>query len=203
LAALQQQNRHNYDTQPNFGSLMESLESEATAEPEFAKPAIKPSGPAQIVNQPARSAFILKVGEDTIFSATVKVQREDTALSFKEAGARLFVLSRSDGWDTVHQTIRVAGIGLLEPDSLVIKATVYGSGLRLVADINALQCSEGGETSFRGVHCVDADWMISVDDPSIGVILKVKPDGAVQFSATAHEITLSYRPCVTASASAK
>jgi hypothetical protein len=176
---------------------MESKQSQTNDESEIATPPVRPSGPAQVVNQPARSAFILKAGEETIFSATVKVQRDEALLSFKEAGARLFVLSRSDGWDTVHQTIRVAGIGLLETDCLVLKATVYGTGLTLTNASNTPRCVVEAETSFRGVHGTGADWMISVDDPSTDLTLKVKSEATVQFCAIAHEITLSYRPCVT------
>jgi len=163
---------------------------------ESTQPAVKPSGPAQLINQLARSAFLLKIGDDTIFSAAVKVQRDDVLIPFKEAGARLFTLSRSDGWDTVHQSIRIAGIGLLPTDNLVLKGTVYGSGLTLASTCDALPAGDIQDEDCRAVWSADADWMISVDEQTTELTMKVKPDGNVQFIAAAHEINLSYRPCV-------
>jgi len=156
----------------------------------------KPSGPAQLINQPARSAFLLKLGDETILSATVKVHREDALIPFKEAGARLFVLSRSDGWDTVHQSIRIAGIGLLPEDKLVLKGTIYGPELTLKRSVEKWLEPADEETCFRAIWSAQSDWLISIDEPSTELTLKVKAEGAVQFTAMAHEINLSYRPCV-------
>jgi len=52
------------------------------------------------------------------------------------------------------------------------------------------------EAGCRAVWSAQSDWLISIDEPGTGLTLKVKAEGSVQFTAQAHEINLSYRPCV-------
>lgn len=157
---------------------------------------VKPTGPAQLVNQFNRSSFALKVGEDTIFSATVRVLREGMLLTFKEAGARLFTLSRSDGWNQVDQTVRVAGIGLLAGDTLHLKGTVTGIDLVPLTMRTQVGGEDKGMEATRSLWCKDGDWIISVDDDHTDLTVSTRSVNKAALVAQSTEIVIRYRPRV-------
>lgn len=114
-----------------------------------------PNGPARVVTDTRKDRFKLEYGGDAIFQATVKVARDDGELSFRDAGARLFVVSKFDGWDVVTQTIRVAAVGARPGDRIFLRGHACHSGEGVAPEMSA---------DSNGVYSPDQDWLLTIDD---------------------------------------
>jgi len=139
-----------------------------------------------------KERFKLDYGGDIVFQAGVKLIRDDKELGVREAGARLFVVSKFDGWDVVTQTIRVTAVGVRPDDRILVKGFCPDTGTPLVTEI-----------VDEGVYCSSHDWMLSLDPgPTASldtedVPVKGDPETTVQrivLTAEAPEIMLRFRP---------
>lgn len=155
-----------------------------------------PNGPAKVTTDLKKDRFKIDYAGDAIFQATVRVRRNGEDLTLKDAGARLFVVSKSEGWDVVTQSVRVTAVATQEGDTLIIRGhTIAGHEFGLVpagqANIDA-----------AGVYCIRQDWLLSTlpEQTVEWFCEEVKPRGAentvprVAVTAEGGDFVLCFRP---------
>jgi hypothetical protein len=164
---------------------------------EETQPAELPNGPARVVTDNKKERFRLEYGGETVVQASVKVLRDEAEFSFRDAGVRLFVVSKFDGWDVVTQTIRVAAVGAKPGDRIAVRGHALDSGTGIATEIVNDQA---------GASCIYSpaqDWIVSVEDgPSVALVcedvpVKGAPETTVQrisFTAEGPEVILRFRP---------
>jgi hypothetical protein len=154
-----------------------------------------PNGPAKVSTDNKKERFKLDYGGEIVFQAGVKLVRDDKSTSLRDASARLFVVSKFDGWDVVTQTIRIAAVGSLPGDIITIDGHCP-----IVDDAVATEIACADSPC---VYCATHDWLLSIDaGPKTtfaveDVPVKGVPDATAQrISVTAEgpEIILRFRP---------
>ena len=129
---------------------------ESLPEPE-SSPEPPPNGPAKVSTDNKKERFKLDYGGETVFQAGVKLIRDEKISGLRDAAARLFVVSKSDGWDVVTQTVRIAAVGSLPGDILTI------DGHCPVIDDAVSTEIVGADAGSPCVYCASHDWLLSVD----------------------------------------
>ncbi|MGO8669921.1 MAG: hypothetical protein ACLQVD_00900 [Capsulimonadaceae bacterium] len=135
-------------------------------------PGALPNGPARVVTDSKKDWLKLEYGRASIFQGDVRLLREGVEMTLREASARLFVVSKFDGWSTVTQTIRVAAVGSRREDVLILRGAGTGVGLTPIGGL----CPETmaivtPEITFiqPALYSVDGDWLLtSLPAPAIG-----------------------------------
>jgi hypothetical protein len=155
-----------------------------------------PNGPATVTDN-KKDRFKLEYGGLVIFQATVKLLRDEAEITFKAAGARLFVVSKFDGWDVVTQTVRIAAVGSRPADRLIVRGHAADSGTPISTSITP------DETGADAIYSSSHDCLISVEPgPTVTIAcedvpVKATPDANVQhivLHADGPEIILKFRP---------
>lgn len=155
-----------------------------------------PNGPARVTTDNKKERFKLDYAGDLVFQASVKLLREGEELSFKDAAARLFVLSKFDGWDIVTQTIRVAAVATRPDDRLVVRGQAPDSGTSTTTEIAVV---DGCDC----IYCLSHDWLLSLDPGPTSTIaaedvpVKGDPESTTRrivLVAEGPEIMLRFRP---------
>jgi len=156
-----------------------------------------PNGPAKVSTDNKKERFKLDYGGEIVFQAGVKLIRDDKSTSLRDAVARLFVVSKFDGWDVVTQTIRIAAVGSLPGDILTIDGHCPIIDDTVVTEI---LCDEA---QLPCVYCASHDWLLSIDPgPTTTLAVEDVPVKGtadvtaqrVTVAATGPEIILRFRP---------
>lgn len=155
-----------------------------------------PNGPAKLTTDLKKDRFKLEYAGDNIFQATVRLVRDGAEIALKDAGVRLFVVSKSDGWNIVTQTVRIAVVASLPGDTIVVR----GNTTDVVSEVELLTLAEGPV----GVHGGRQDWLISVDPGPVATLSCVdvpakngEPDATrprAIVEASGVDVTLRFRP---------
>jgi len=144
-----------------------------------------------------KERFKLDYGGEIVFQAGVKLIRDEKSTGLRDAAARLFVVSKFDGWDVVTQTIRIAAVGSLPGDILTIDGHCP-----IIDDAIATEiiCEDGSDPC---VYSASHDWLLSIDPgPTTALAVEDVPvkgvaDVAAQRIGVAvqgPEIILRFRP---------
>jgi hypothetical protein len=152
-----------------------------------------PNGPARVTTDFKKDRFKLEYAGDLIFQATVRLVRADAELGLKEAGVKLLVVSKFEGWGVVTQSIRVAVVAALPGDIL----RVTGHTIQANAQVEIMA------EPHSGVYCRKQDWLLSIDLVATAewsceeVPVRGEPDATLLravLKAEAAEMMLRFRP---------
>ncbi len=112
-----------------------------------------PNGPAKITTDNKKERFKLEYAGDPVFQGSVILIRDGERMSLKDAHCRLFTVSKSDGWDVVTQSIRVAAVGALPGDVIVMRGHAIDPGGGSVIEMPVEICGS--------IYRQDQDWLLS------------------------------------------